>query len=96
MLNALADSGHRVCVIYFRGEGVYNLLEPEVADSSGTPDLQCWTRFAEEHETRLLACSADSARRFPARWVSDLPRVDVAGMATWWRLALPCDRIMTF
>ena len=94
-VSACAGAGLRVKAVYFRGDGVYNLLEGPMSDDS-LPAMQiAWVDFAGRHGAELLACSADVSRRLPEGSVEGTG-FTVAGLARWWQLVDESDRMVVF
>lgn len=94
-VEAASDAGQQVIAVYFRGDGVYNLIEGNMSDDSMPSMKTAWTQLARQHGIELLLCSADTARRLPARAVQDTGTTQ-AGLAHWWQLAAECDRMVSF
>lgn len=94
-VEAAGCAGHDISAVYFRGDGIYNMLEGALSDDSLPPLKQAWTDLAERLGFELLLCSSDCARRVPVA-VFDNTVASRAGLARWWQLADECDRMVSF
>lgn len=94
-VSACAGAGLQVRAVYFRGDGVYNLLEGPMSDDSLPAVKTAWVDCAERHGAELLVCSADVSRRLPEASVAGAG-FTVAGLARWWQLVEESDRMVCF
>ncbi len=91
---AAVAEGHAVGPVYFRGEGVYQVLSGRQADP-GSEDLSsAWRALAESQAFELLLCSADAARRLPPGPVTAPWRE--AGLGEWFGCLADADRVVSF
>ena len=88
---AAVDSGHEVPAVYFRGDGVYNLLRGCNTDDGLVALADDWSLLGDEHGIRLLCCSAAASRRQNVQLQGE-----EAGLAQWWELVSQCDQVVTF
>jgi len=92
-VQASLDSGVEVPAVFFRGEGVYNVLSGE-ANDAGTENLAlAWLGLEARAGTRLLVCSSSRMRRLAA-----LPNraFSESGLAEMFDVMLTCDRVVSF
>ncbi|MBT8061923.1 MAG: hypothetical protein HKO64_01545 [Xanthomonadales bacterium] len=94
-VEAAGSAGHDISAVYFRGDGIYNMLEGPLSDDSLPPMKQAWAELAERRGFKLLLCSSDCARRVPEA-VFDNTVASQAGLARWWQLAGESDRMVSF
>jgi sulfur relay protein TusD/DsrE len=92
-VRAATASGHEISAIFFREDGVYNVLPGELTDA-GTPDLvKTWAELATTGRTRLLLCSSSRLRR-----LENSPSACFAesGLTEMFELMLQSDRVVSF
>ncbi len=96
-LRAAPAAGHRISMVYFRGEGVYNALGGRVTDA-GAVDLSAeWVRLGREQGADLLLCSSAAGRRLSRQAMDSVDAAyREAGLAELLSAALRCDRVVTF
>lgn len=93
LANAAVAAGHRLEAVFFRGEGVYNVV-PGTAMDAGTPDLaDSWSRLAEAGDTELMVCQSSARRRLNA---PPAPPFREAGLVEFSDRLEGCDRVLTF
>jgi sulfur relay protein TusD/DsrE len=96
-VRAAIASGNRVPVVFFRNDGVYHGQPGRLSDGGLPSHLDEWTEFHRLHHTRLLLCSAASARRLPGALAANLPEgFSETGLADMWARAVECDRVVSF
>lgn len=94
-VDAACAAGHQVPAVYFRGDGIYNLIEGPMSDDSRPSMKTAWTELAGRHGIELLLCSSDASRRVPDELAEDSGAAR-AGLARWWQMAGACDRMVSF
>lgn len=94
-VDAACTAGHDVPAVYFRGDGVYNMLDGPMSDDSLPSMKQAWTKLAARHGIEILLCSSDTARRIPENCFGGGAATQ-AGLARWWQLAAECERMVSF
>jgi tRNA 2-thiouridine synthesizing protein D len=91
LARSLLDGGHSIDAVFFRGDGVYNLLPGQGEDAF---DLAAgWNSLASASEFPLLLCSSASARRLDREPDG---RFRPAGLAEVLERMSGCDRVVTF
>lgn len=91
LVRSLLDGEHSIDAVFFRGDGVYNLIEGQ---GEGAFDLASgWARLASTGEFPLLLCSSASARRLDS---TPDGRFRPAGLAEVLERMADCDRVLTF
>lgn len=89
LARSLLAGGHAIDAVYFRGDGVYNLLAGQ-----GEGDLAAgWDALAAGAGFPLLICSSASARRLD---LEPGGRFRPAGLAEVLERMSGCDRVVTF
>ena len=93
LVRAMLSQGHAIAAVYFREEGVYQVLGGRAADS-GTPALRdAWLGLHREHGVPLLVCSSAAQRRLDSAPADGFRE---AGLAEVLETMQTCDRLVTF
>lgn len=91
LVRSLLDGDHSIDAVFFRGDGVYNLLAGQgeaASDLAGE-----WDSLSAAAGFPLLLCSSATARRLDREPVG---RFRQAGLAEVLERMSGCDRLVTF
>ncbi len=91
LVRSLLDGDHAIDAVYFRGDGVYNLLAGQGETTSELAGE--WDSLAATAGFPLLLCSSAAARRLDREPGG---RFRLAGLAEVLERMSHCDRVMTF
>jgi len=102
---ATARAGHRVELVFFFHDGVYNGVKAPALNHAGATLARQWSQFAAEHGARLAVCvttalrrgvlDEEQARRHGTAAVLH-PGFSLAGLGQLLEAAVHSDRLITF
>ena len=96
-LEAAVEAGMQVTAVFFRDDGVYNVLPASATDAGALDLCKAWLEVSETHGIDLMMCSAAAGRRFPRDLAESFPApYRQASLMELIGLMEKCDRVVSF